>query len=107
MDTLEDAATEFDVQGLELDWAVVGWDADLRYVAGEWQMHSFRGTAWQNVVSSDRRLYLKNAYRVILTRARQGMALFVPVGSQLDHTRPASYYDQTAEYLMRCGLPAV
>jgi len=76
---LEDAATEFDVQGLELDWAVVGWDADFRYAAGEWQMHSFRGTAWQNIFSSDRRLYLKNAYRVILTRARQGMAIFVPV----------------------------
>lgn len=102
---LEDAATEFDVQGLELDWAVVGWDADLRYADGEWQMHSFRGTAWQNVISSDRRLFLKNAYRVILTRARQGMAIFVPVGNQLDHTRSESYYDQTAEYPIRCGLP--
>ncbi|MBM3605547.1 MAG: DUF2075 domain-containing protein, partial [Alphaproteobacteria bacterium] len=70
---LEEVGTEFDVQGLELDWAGICWDADFRYTSGNWNFHNFRGTAWQRVNQVERQLYLKNAYRVILTRARQGM----------------------------------
>src|SRR5262249_17159494 len=69
---LEDAATEFQVQGLEVDWACVTWDADLRSSGSGWSYHDFRGSRWQNVNSSDNRRYLLNAYRVLLTRARQG-----------------------------------
>lgn len=102
---LEEVATEFDVQGLELDWTGVCWDADLRYDDGDWRSHSFRGTSWQRVNQEERRLYLKNAYRVILTRARQGMIIFIPKGDASDPTRPPSYYDQTADFLTSCGIP--
>ena len=103
----EEAATEFDVQGLELDWAVVGWDADLRYCQSDWQYWDFKGTRWQQVRSLEPRVYLKNTYRVLLTRARQGMAIFVPSGDANDPTRPTSFYDETFDYLLRCGLPAL
>ncbi len=101
---LEEVATEFDVQGLELDWAGVCWDADFRYEQKEWKHYSFRGTTWQKANADERQLYLKNAYRVILTRARQGMVIFVPTGSITDTTRPPAFYDETFNYLLRCGL---
>lgn len=101
---LEEVATEFDVQGLELDWVGVCWDADLRYETDGWGHYNFRGTAWQRVNQEERKLYLKNAYRVILTRARQGMIIFVPKGDASDPTRPAAYYDETAAFLKACGL---
>jgi hypothetical protein len=101
---MEEVASEFDVQGLELDWAGIGWDANFRYVNGEWRYYNFKGTRWQQVNAADSRLYLKNAYRVILTRARQGMVIFVPRGDLTDSTRPAKYYDETHEYLKKCGL---
>jgi len=66
---LEDAATEFQVQGLELDWTIVTWDADLRWSGDDWSYHSFRGAKWTDVKKPERRQYLKNAYRVLLTRA--------------------------------------
>jgi hypothetical protein len=69
---LEDVATEFDVQGLELDWACVTWDADFRYTSEGWQHWSFCGDRWNRIKKLERRNYLKNAYRVLLTRARQG-----------------------------------
>lgn len=100
----EEVATEFDVQGLELDWACACWDADFRQVDGRWAHFSFRGTRWQNVNTREGRLYLKNAYRVILTRARQGMIIFVPFGAEEDPTRPPAYYDQTFEFLRSCGI---
>jgi hypothetical protein len=75
---LEDAATEFQVQGLELDWTCVTWDADLRSTEGGWAYHSFRGDRWEQVRQAERQRYLLNAYRVLLTRARQGMVIFVP-----------------------------
>jgi hypothetical protein len=103
---LEDAATEFQVQGLEVDWACVTWDADLRHFNGSWRYHSFRGDSWTNVNKADRRRYLLNAYRVLLTRARQGMAIFVPPGDQRDPTRLPSFYDGTFEYLSKLGLPS-
>ena len=104
---LEDAATEFDVQGLELDWTIVTWDADLRWQGAGWSYHKFRGAMWQHVRKDDRRAYLTNAYRVLLTRARQGMVLFVPQGSKRDRTRRPEYYDKTYEYLRGLGIPEV
>ena len=104
---LEEAATEFDIQGLELDWVGVCWDADLRYANGQWHHHAFRGSKWINVNAETKRNFLVNAYRVLMTRARQGMVVFVPRGSNEDHTRPNEYYDATADYLKRCGIPEI
>ena len=104
---LEDVASEFAVQGLELDWAGVCWDGDFHHHDGKWVTQAFKGTRWQSVNDESRRLYLKNAYRVILTRARQGMVLFVPKGDVSDATRPASFYDGTFEYLHSCGIPTL
>lgn len=102
---LEDAATEFQTQGLELDWACVGWDADLRRHGNRWAHHSFRGAKWVHVRNDDRQRYLLNAYRVLLTRARQGMVLFVPRGRSTDHTIRPEYYDETYAYLTSLGIP--
>ena len=102
---LEEVATEFSVQGLELDWVGIAWDADLRYEKGKWGYYSFRGTRWQTVNSQDRKRYLVNAYRVLLTRARQGMVIFVPKGDPSDPTRPSSFYDATYAFLGECGVP--
>lgn len=104
---LEDVASEFAVQGLELDWSGVCWDGDFHHFGGNWISQSFKGTKWQSVKDVSRRLYLKNAYRVILTRARQGMILFVPSGDSSDPTRPLSFYDGTFEYLRSCGIPVL
>lgn len=104
---VEDAASEFDVQGLELDWTGVCWDADFRRENDTWAYYSFKGTKWQSVNDRFRRLYLRNAYRVILTRARQGMVIFVPKGEASDATRPPSYYDETYDFLSDCGLKAL
>jgi hypothetical protein len=104
---LEDAATEFQVQGLELDWTCVTWDADLRLAKGTWEFHSFVGSRWNRVMMPDRRRYLTNAYRVLLTRARQGMAIFVPPGSQDDPTRAPAFYNETFDYLGQLGIPEI
>jgi hypothetical protein len=104
---LEDAATEFQVQGLELDWVCVNWDGDLRYNDTGWSFHDFRGSRWQNVNNTENQSYLRNAYRVLLTRARQGMVIFVPPGNPEDPTRSPLYYDRTFEYLKSIGVPAL
>lgn len=101
---LEDVATEFDVQGLELDWACVTWDADFRYSEDGWQHWSFVGDHWNHIRSMERQSYLKNAYRVLLTRARQGMVIVVPPGAPEDPTRRADFYDETYEYLRGIGF---
>lgn len=101
---LEAVATEFHVQGLELDWACVTWDGDLRYSEDGWKTYSFRGNKWQNIISAERKRYLINAYRVLLTRARQGMVIVVPEGSTEDHTRKPEFYDDTFNYLKSLGL---
>jgi DUF2075 family protein len=101
---LEDVATEFQVQGLELDWTIVNWDGDLRLTKTEWTYHDFLGKKWQNVNKPERQAYLKNAYRVLLTRARQGMVIFVPPGDPSDHTRPPGHYDPVYRYLGALGL---
>ena len=104
---LEDAATEFQVQGLELDWVCVNWDADFRFNGSDWNYHDFRGNRWCNISSADNRVYLRNAYRVLLTRARQGMVVFVPPGDTSDVTRPPAFYDSTFEYLKDLGVPSI
>ena len=104
---LEDAATEYKVQGLEIDWACVTWDADLRRVDGGWARHAFRGDRWNNINKPEIQRYLLNAYRVLLTRARQGMILFVPPGDRHDHTRKAEFYDGTYRTLRDIGIPAL
>lgn len=104
---LEDAATEFQVQGLELDWTCVSWDGDLRFAGSGWSYHDFRGSGWTNIKNSDNRNYLKNAYRVLLTRARQGMVLFVPPGEPTDPTRSPAFYDSTFNYLTELGIPTL
>ena len=101
---LEEAATEFDVQGLELDWACVAWDADFRHTDEGWRHWSFRGKKWQRINKDERQTYQKNAYRVLLTRARQGMVICVPEGNSDDHTRSKSYYDETYKYLAGLGV---
>ncbi|MGA2375149.1 MAG: DUF2075 domain-containing protein [Candidatus Sulfotelmatobacter sp.] len=101
---LEDVASEFVVQGLELDWVGICWDGDFCHNDGGWVCQAFKGTKWQSVNDDSRRLYLKNAYRVILTRARQGMVLFVPRGEASDRTRPSSFYDGTFKNLRACGI---
>jgi len=101
---LEDVATEFNVQGLELDWACVTWDGDLRYSENGWKTFSFVGNKWQNIHQEERKKYLINAYRVLLTRARQGMVIVVPEGNPEDHTRKHEYYDTTFNYLKNIGI---
>jgi hypothetical protein len=101
---LEDVATEFHVQGLELDWTCVVWDADLRYDNGTWKHWSFRGSRWERIRALDRQAYLKNAYRVLLTRARQGMVVVVPRGDVDDPTRVPEFYDSTYDYLKACAV---
>jgi len=104
---LEDVATEFQVQGLELDWTCVTWDGDFRYSDDGWKTYSFVGNKWQNINKEERKLYLKNAYRVLLTRARQGMVIVVPEGNAEDHTRKSEYYDSTFEYLKELGISTI
>jgi hypothetical protein len=102
---LEDAATEFQVQGLELDWACVAWDGDLRFGESSWSHHHFRGDRWCKVVNVENRRYLCNAYRVLLTRARQGMVIYVPAGNPEDPTRIPAFYDSTYRYLTELSIP--
>lgn len=101
---LEAVATEFDIQGLELDWACVTWDADFRYSKKGWEHWSFSGNRWQHIRKEERKNYLKNAYRVLLTRARQGMVIVVPEGNAEDPTRNPIFYDTTYKYLKEIGF---
>ena len=104
---LEDVATEFHVQGLELDWACIAWDGDLRYANDGWKTYEFRGSKWLNIKKEERKQYLINAYRVLLTRARQGMIIVVPDGNSEDSTRKPEYYDATFNYLKSLGIPVI
>lgn len=101
---LEDVTTEFQIQGLELDWACVMWDGDFRFHTNEWNYHSFCGTKWNNILKIERQNYLRNAYRVLLTRARQGMVIFVPPGDEKDPTRLPKFYNSTYNYLDQIGF---
>ena len=106
---MEIAASEFKVQGLEIDWAVVCWDADLRRNADStgWLFYNFRGSKWVKRNQTEQQRYLLNSYRVLLTRARQGMVIFVPKGTDAeeDPTRNAEFYDAIYNYLtVDCGI---
>ena len=108
---LEDSLTEFEVQGLEIDWACIAWDADLRLNKkhNEWSHHRLQGGEnWQNIHVPLNQLYQINAYRVLLTRARQGMVIVVPEGDHgipPDKTRNPEWYDNIYSYLKEIGIP--
>ncbi|MBO4613839.1 MAG: DUF2075 domain-containing protein [Bacteroidales bacterium] len=105
---LEDAASEFDIQGLELDWTCLVWDGDLRYNDGKWEFYEFNGgNRWNRINKEERKLYQLNAYRVLLTRARQGMVICVPEGNNDDNTRKSEFYDGTYMYLKSIGLEEI
>jgi predicted RNase H-like HicB family nuclease len=104
---LETPATEFGIQGLELDWTGLCWDIDLVPDAGDWQICAFKGTDWQTIRDETRRRYVLNKYRVLLTRAREGMVIWIPTGDTSDWTRPPSMYDAVARYLESCGIAEV
>lgn len=101
---LEDPATEFHIQGLELDWVALCWEGNYRRESGRWAHYAFVGTRWQIVHNETNQAYLANSYRVLMTRARQGMVIYVPSGSLEDGTRDRKIYDGTWEYLKECGL---
>ena len=103
---LEVAASEFKVQGLEIDYSILAWDADLRRSGKGFDYFKFRGTRWNHVNNMQQQKYLKNAYRVLMTRARQGMIIFVPSGTDRedDPTRDSAFYDDIYKYLRSCGI---
>ena len=113
---LEDAATEIQVQGLELDYACVLWDADMRYVDGTWSFYKFNGkNKWNPENNKENQKYMLNAYRVLLTRARQGIIICIPKGNSRltpegfpeDPTRLPEFYDGTYEYLKGLGIKEI
>lgn len=101
---LEVTATEFEVQGLEIDYGIVAWDGDMRYENGDFIYRRFSRSMWCNVNKEERRRYMKNAYRVLLTRSRQGMIIYVPEGNPKDPTTAPELYDSTYEYLKSIGI---
>lgn len=103
---LEEIATEFDIQGLEIDYTCVAWDNNLYFDNG-WNHQNFRGTKWQNINQQSTKNYLINSYRVLLTRARQGMIIYVPDVDGQDPTRVKKMYDDTFNYLEKCGLDII
>jgi hypothetical protein len=104
---LEVAASEFKVQGLEIDYAVLAWDADLRYTSNGFEYFKFRGTKWNHVNQEQRQHYLKNAYRVLMTRARQGLIIYIPEGDEEDPSRLTKYYEGTYQYLKHVGIKEI
>lgn len=108
---LEAVASEFETQGLELDYAIVAWDADFRIENGKWiayQMSTRKNPSdWSLVKNEEKILFMKNAYRVLLTRARQGFIIFIPEGSDTDITRKHEIYDTTFEYIKSIGIPVI
>ena len=113
---LEEAATEIQVQGLELDYACVLWDADMRYENGRWGYYKFNGkTKWNPENNEEQRKYMLNAYRVLLTRARQGIIVCVPEGNSRlnsegfpeDATRLPKFYDGTYRYFKSIGIKEI
>jgi DUF2075 family protein len=103
---LEVAASEFECQGLELDWVGVCWGGDVTIGPenGGWAFRNFSGSKWGVVKNERDRRYLLNTYRVLLTRAREGMVVWIPIGDPRDSTRPTEPMDATAAHLRQCGL---
>lgn len=89
-------------QGLELDFVGLCWGGDLVLDAQQWMTRRFKGSAWQ-VARGERRRFALNSYRVLLTRAREGLLIWVPRGSHEDPTRPPASYDRVAGFLTECG----
>ncbi len=104
---LEMVATEYKVQGLELDWVGVCWDADLRRNENQWEFKNFSGTKWNQTKTISEQKFLLNTYRVLLTRAREGIIIFVPEGDSGDETRLPEFYNPIYEYLVSCGLQPI
>lgn len=104
---LEDIATEFDIQGLEIDFVCLAWDINFYFHKGRWHYQRFEGTTWRQILHSTERNYMINTYRVLLTRARQGLVILVPHGDDLDRTRPKKFYDETFNYLLSCGITEI
>mgnify|MGYP003575708580 CR=1 FL=1 len=104
---LELVATEFDIQGLEIDYVCLAWDINFYFNNGKWNYQSFEGTKWKLINSEIDKSYLRNAYRVLMTRARQGLIIFLPYGDNLDPTRPKEFYDSTYNFLIECGIQTI
>lgn len=104
-------ATEFEIQGLELDWTGICWGGDFVWQDTKgWQLRGLRHgsqTKWKEISNAEKRIYKRNAYRVLLTRARQGMIIFVPRGNSRDPTNRCDEFDSTANFLLRCGVAEV
>ena len=101
---LESAATEFECQGLEIDWTVVAWSWGYIVTDVEKKYQSLRGQKWAPIKDQAKIDFLVNKYRVLLTRTREGMILFVPKGSSNDQTRNPLEMDQLADFLLSCGV---
>ena len=101
---MEVAVSEFKIQGLEIDYAVVAWEGDFRFVDGDFTYNNFSGSSWSKVNKKIDQDYLKNSYRVLLTRSRQGFIIYVPKGSNEDATRNSAFYDETYAYLRNIGI---
>ncbi|WP_167342008.1 DUF2075 domain-containing protein [Nonlabens sp. SY33080] len=104
---LEEVATEFDIQGLEIDWSCLAWGANFYLKDNTWEYQNFKGTKWMKINKEKSKEYLKNTYRVLLTRARQGMIIYIPNGSFKDHTRPSEFYDYTWQYFKNIGIKEI
>ena len=104
---LEVAATEFECQGLELDWTGVCWGGDLTFdqARAQWSLRRLIGSRWTRIKDPTTRQYVLNKYRVLLTRARKGMIIWVPSGHDADSTTMSDSKDETATYLQACGVP--
>ena len=104
---MEEVATEFDIQGLEIDWAIIAWDADYRYEDGQFKYYQPRGSRWNRINKEIDKRYLKNAYRVLLTRAREGFIIYVPKGDNSDSTRLCKFYVDLWSYFKQIGIEEV
>ena len=91
---------------MELDWTCIAWGANFRPSKEGWVYRNFVGTKWNQIRKAEKLKYLLNAYRVLLTRARQGMIIFVPNGDDSDATRSPKFYDSTYDYLVELGIPS-
>ncbi|MFL9837622.1 DUF2075 domain-containing protein [Flavobacterium sp. ST-75] len=104
---LEEVATQFDIQGLELDWTCLAWDGNFYYKNNKWNYRNFKGSKWQNIIDPTNINYLINSYRVLLTRARQGMIIYIPYGNREDNTRPCYMYDGTYDFFKSIGIEEI
>jgi hypothetical protein len=100
---LEVFATQFEIQGLELDWIGVCWGDDFVWDGEAWRFSRFTNRQWRPLKNPEKRMFLRNAYRVLLTRARHGMVLYVPTAHPNEHTRLGTYLEATAGFLSDCG----